>query len=247
MELKYIITGTGRCGTVYVARLLTSVEVYCGHETIFDFEGLSGAKKRLCGEAEMKLSFTSSLNYDSDQSSLVPVEWMSDISKIVADSSYMAAPFLNDDVLLTTKKIHVVRHPVDVINSFCNHINYFKEQYGTNEYENFIYSVLPELTHRMPQYDRAALFYVKWNEMIEVNKPDLFVNVEGCTNTVMEFVGVPTETPHFNDNTVNTYKYKRQGPDKFDFTQIESSEIKSTLLQMSKRYGYQITSNYLFL
>ena len=57
MNLKYLVTGTGRCGTVYMARILTSIGIPCGHETIFDYRGTRGARKRLFGEEQLRLSF----------------------------------------------------------------------------------------------------------------------------------------------------------------------------------------------
>ena len=50
MNLKYIIASTGRSGTVYMARLLTSVGVPCGHESIFTWQGIEKAKKILDGQ-----------------------------------------------------------------------------------------------------------------------------------------------------------------------------------------------------
>jgi hypothetical protein len=32
MGMRYLVVGTGRCGTVYMAKLLSSVGVPCGHE-----------------------------------------------------------------------------------------------------------------------------------------------------------------------------------------------------------------------
>jgi hypothetical protein len=45
--LEYLITGTGRCGTGYAARLLSSVGVPCGHEAIFRLDGLEKAVARV--------------------------------------------------------------------------------------------------------------------------------------------------------------------------------------------------------
>ena len=34
-KLDFLVTGTGRCGTVYMAELLTSLGIPCGHESLF--------------------------------------------------------------------------------------------------------------------------------------------------------------------------------------------------------------------
>lgn len=36
MALKYIVTGTGRCGTNYLAKLLSSAGISCGRESVFN-------------------------------------------------------------------------------------------------------------------------------------------------------------------------------------------------------------------
>jgi len=40
----------------YMAKLLSSVEIPCGHETIFSIDGLDGARQRLSGEKTLGLS-----------------------------------------------------------------------------------------------------------------------------------------------------------------------------------------------
>lgn len=37
--LKYLITGTGRCGTGYMAQVFKSAGVPCGHEAVFSYDG----------------------------------------------------------------------------------------------------------------------------------------------------------------------------------------------------------------
>ena len=44
MKLKYLVTGTGRSGTVYMARLLTSLGIPCSHEMIFDYRGFGDSE-----------------------------------------------------------------------------------------------------------------------------------------------------------------------------------------------------------
>ena len=38
---KFVIIGTGRSGTTYIAELLTECGIPCGHETIFDYRGIT--------------------------------------------------------------------------------------------------------------------------------------------------------------------------------------------------------------
>lgn len=230
MDLKYLITGTGRCGTVFLARVLTSLGIACGHESIFDWKGLSSAKKRLNGEEPIELSYASKMKFENNQWIEIP-QWI-DKNNIEADASYMAVPFLREDILHDTKIIHVVRHPVKVINSFCNYINYFSSEKPTNSYENFIYKNLPELTNTMPVYDRGALFYIKWNKMI---KSDFFYKIEDNTQKLLDFLGKTGN--HFSDTTINTYK---KSVDKFTLNQIKDKNILDELIELSKEYGYRL-------
>lgn len=64
MNIKYVVTGTGRCGTGYAARLLSSAGVPCGHEALY---GLSGPDFQAAEATD---------------------------PGIAADSSWLAAPFL---------------------------------------------------------------------------------------------------------------------------------------------------------
>ncbi|MDM4722757.1 hypothetical protein QTQ03_25325 [Micromonospora sp. WMMA1363] len=37
MSMRFVVTGSGRCGTTYLSRLLTVAGIPCGHESVFDF------------------------------------------------------------------------------------------------------------------------------------------------------------------------------------------------------------------
>ena len=103
MKLKYIVTGTGRCGTLYMANFLTSIDIACGHESVFMTEGSEKAKKIINGEIPPENSEISAniiLKKNQEQ---------------IADSSYMAAPFLRK---FNAKVIHIIRNPFEVVNSY---------------------------------------------------------------------------------------------------------------------------------
>ena len=245
MNLKYLVTGTGRCGTVYMARFLTSVGILCGHETVFDYCGIRGAKRRLSGEDDLRLSIVSSLGFDTDKNEHVP-QWHPDVKNIVADSSYMAAPYLAEELLKETKVIHVVRNPIKVINSFCNNIYYFRNGESVwkenQTYENFIYKFLPELKIDMPQYDRASLYYVRWNEMIERSNPDFFFRVEDSPDGLLKFLGVADNVDYYKEKTANTFKSYNE--DVFDsLMKIQNRNIRLEVANMARRYGYNVLND----
>jgi len=235
VNLKYLITGTGRCGTVYLARFLTSLGIPCGHESIFDWQGMRGAEKRLLGEKKIELSFVSQARYNGKDFKDLD-DWI-DLKHIEAESSYMSAPFLGEEILRDIPIIHVVRNPIKVVNSFCNYINYFNSGIGTNSYEQFIYRHLPELKEDMPQYDRACLYYVLWNEMIEKNNV-FFHRIEDDKQSLLDFIGASGD--YFDDHSVNTLK-KIVNKKFLSPSQIENEDIQDRFVAMGTKYGYNMS------
>jgi len=156
MKLKYTITGTGRCGTLNIARNFTLAGIPCGHESIFDIGGIDTAKKRLNGEIKIHAS---GISTEFGNKSV----WF-DPLLIQADSSYMAAPFLEDEVLRDTIIIHLKRDPLKVISSFVKNLGYFKTL--DNPWEKFIYLHVPTILDFETPLERACEYYIKWNEMI---------------------------------------------------------------------------------
>lgn len=87
--LSLLVTGTGRCGTGYIANWLTSAGLRCGHEAIFMHRGMEAALKR----ASMFTQFR-------------------------ADASWMAAPYLGHEYLAGVPVVHAIRHPARVVASW---------------------------------------------------------------------------------------------------------------------------------
>jgi len=240
MQLEYLITGTGRCGTVYLARCLTDWGIPCGHETVFDYQGLRGALRRLKGEIPLALSNASKMCWTPEN--VTQLGDYVDVRTLRADSSYMAAIDLNAEILKDTKVIHVVRHPAKVIHSFVNHIDYFKSQESPNTYEQFIYRNMPRLAQEMPAYDKASLFYVLWNELIEPHR-DIFVRIEESLEPLKQFLGVTGVD--YPDKTVNTFRKPVQGH--FDIMDITDRTVRDLLVAKGESYGYNMTSKYLLI
>jgi len=227
-QLKYIVTGTGRCGTLYAANLLTSIGIPCSHEAIFTNQGLTESIKILSQKKKIENSLIS-----KEQIIVKKNE------AIIADSSYMAAPFLSK--FQSQNKIHIVRHPKKVVKSFIA-FGYFSSEEPQNHshnpyhlgYEQFIYKHLPELSQKMPTLDRACLFYVLWNRMIEefAGHPYRIEDESERLQTDLrpEFNGLPYD----NSNCNSLHKdVPWEG-------EIESSQIRSELFEMAKRYGYDM-------
>ena len=225
MELKYLVTGTGRCGTLFFANLLTSMGLPCTHEAVFTNGALEKARRVLSGEVPHESS-------EISRGSL-----LAEGSVPVAESSYMAAPFLK---IVDAQVIHVVRDPVKVVSSFIG-FEYFLDREPTHlphnsehiKYEEFIYSFLPELREDMPQLDRACLYYVRWNRMIEKSgKVSLFHRIEDDPEKVKEFFGFEGEC--YSNALCNSFGRSIGLPS----LKVESLQIRDELAEMSERYGY---------
>jgi len=230
MSLKYIVTGTGRCGTMFMSKFLTSANINCGHELIFNNDGLEKARTN--------------------------IEIYNDLE---ADASYMAAPYLSTDLLCNSKIIHIVREPMEVINSFIVAFCYFlshrpscKQIEGEWTYEyppgadpefkfmKFMYSHIPALHHEvLTPVERAALYYVEWNKMIEEKckgRDFLFYPIENDISKVCDFIGVKKSLELYCDKNTNKAEYDKR----YVLQSVPSGYIRDELINIGKRYGYSM-------
>ena len=248
-KLDFLVTGTGRCGTVYMAELLTSLGIPCGHESFFQMP--EGSKEVNQVERKFEKIITKKIQPQLSKVSMQPsrdVEgealrrhpaWVEE-SKIVADSSYFSAPFLNHNLLKNTKIIHVVRNPLNVISSFLKDFNYFqKDSAPTKDNaidapQQFIYKNLPALSNKLSPIDRGAVYYIQWNRMIEKsNKIDLFVQVEKSPEILMNFLN--TENKSYYRNTNRNSRKRKDIRIKLDDFQ---PDIRKELIEIGTQYGY---------
>jgi len=132
--LDLVVTGTGRCGTGFASRWLTSAGIPCGHEQFYYFRGLPAAMERLRLQAP----------------------------ELVAEASWMAAPFLDSAPLAGAAIIHLVRHPRGVIES-----NLRAPTSRAPAYWKFLVEHCPEADARETVQDRAAAKWIYWNRRIE--------------------------------------------------------------------------------
>jgi hypothetical protein len=241
-NLKLIVTGTGRCGTVFLSKFLTSIGVPCCHEGVFNtdpeekiIERINDSSKRTLSDCSLTSSF-----FDQDKK-----EWL-DVLGSVADSSYMAAPYLNHSLVRDIPLIHVIRNPIDVISSFILDFNYFSDEMSIDdEYQNFIYQTVPELKHIAHQIDRAFWFYYSWNKIIEdacQNRNYMRINIENFDkNKVYDFVGGDKNliNSSFNDIKSNTNNSRESGIPLENF----GGFFKDLVFDKAKQYGYKMNIN----
>jgi len=233
-KIKIIITGTGRCGTLYISKLLSFCNIFCGHETIFDNSSWNQILQRIYGNEELKLSKVAKKHYG---------DYLKD-NIIVGDSSYMAMPYLDMNVFNDCFFIHVIRNPINVINSLCHNMNYFYDEPYSNldefnrKYLNFIYKHVPEIKKYKNPYERAACFYLYWNDQIEKklkNKNKIKIKIEevGIKKDLENFLNftIPKEFSMLDNNI-------RENINKFNIKYIKNKKIKEDIISFCEKHEY---------
>jgi hypothetical protein len=221
-KLKYLVTGTGRCGTMYIAQALSSVGVPCSHEAIFTFGGIEYALLKLAGGHLENSAVASDYGI-----------WLLNPQHIEAEASFMAAPFLNHPCLSETKIIHIVRHPLKVISSFLEAFDYFqKEKPEADPYQNFIYSHVSELSSLPDPISRACFFYQRWNEMIEMSSFPIH-RVEDSIEPILDKIGVSSKKV-LENRRANTRSNTHKSYGVEDIPKAAREQLK----KFAARYGY---------
>ena len=211
--LKFIVTGTGRSGTLYMAKVLTALGIPCGHESVFNCSLETSVLKRYYDQNYRTLSGISMLNEISKvrnipiphliedvtkndllskfiEKNALEGTWL-DPSKIIADSSYMAMPYLSHECIKSVPVIHIIRNPFAVISSFVLDFKYFADEH--DEYQTWIYEQLPSIKDYKNAVDRACAYYIEWNLRIEeqcLNRPYIRINVQNTLkDNFFNFIG----------------------------------------------------------
>lgn len=247
-NLKFLVTGTGRCGTVYLAKFLTSIGVPCCHEGVFNYDS-EDVVKRIENSKIRNLS-KCSMDMAMLQHNQEPNLWV-DPKKTVADSSYLAVPYLNYPLMKNIPIIHVVRNPIDVISSFVLDLGYFSEITPHNDrnnnygevYEKIIWNTIPEIAFAQTQLERACWYYHEWNRIIEdagKSRKYLRINIEDFDKTALcDFVGGKKDLiqSSFDDKKANTNKNRNF---KVSINDIPSGFFKQLIIKKAKDYGYEL-------
>ena len=240
IHLDYLVVGTGRCGSVYMARLLSSLGITCGHESVFGTGGLEYARYFL-QTGDLQTSPVSRLDIRTSQAH---ENWF-EVTRMRAESSWMAAPFLDHPCASSAALLHLVRHPLDVIRSYARDVGMFRE--GADNpfapFRDFALAHLPGIAQGRSELERTCLFWIGWNERIARHardRPYLLHAVEhGVTTELLDFLGLP---PHaraaaFADDRINSWR--RDGEDDvLLLDDIPRGETRDRLVEVAARLGY---------
>lgn len=237
--MKFLVAGTGRCGTVFMSKWLTSVGIPCGHEAVFNLANKELILSRLSGETSPTRS---SCSMREDRHLLPNYKKQ----ELVADATYMAVPYLNWPEVKKLSLIHVVRHPLKVISSFVFDMNYFKQQernkFNVEGWEQWIYQQCPELLEVKNPIERAALYYILWNRRIEQCRRDrqyIFHRIESEFSPMMYvFLGVkkPPKEQEYRNQRANSFR-RKQG-NFLGMGDIPEGEVKRDLCEIMDDYNY---------
>lgn len=203
-------TGTGRCGTGYFARVLSSVGVQCSHEGVFGPDSHEQTMERIATRIDPANTWWG---------------WE-------AESSWLAAPYLGLPELEGVTVVHLVRHPKKVIDSQMR-IRAFEGKHP--RFHEWQMRHLPEL-EGLPPLHQAALFYVRWNQMIEPHA-DIRWQIEGGILRLLDMLDIDWHDKEiYQDRRHNS----RAGWGQSDVDLDGLPEpLRSDLQEITTRYGYQ--------
>ncbi len=239
IDLDYLVVGTGRCGSVYMARLLTSLGKTCGHESLFAAFGVVYAMELM----KKNLVETSGVS-KQDMLNGEPIEKWFDGSAYCAESSWMAAPFIDHHCVKNAALIHNVRNPLLVVSSYVKDLRQFSEKPGNFAiFVEFIRLHAPEILEAPSEIERACLFWVKWNQLIldkakQTGKRYLLARVEdGPSTELLDFLQVSPalRDKAFSNTRINSWKRREAD---LTLSDIPEGRIKNSFVKMAARLGY---------
>ena len=207
--MKYLISGAGRCGTGYIAKVLTSAGVKCTHERVFTPEGLSPALERIALRRE-------NLWWG----------WQ-------GESSWLAAPFvegLRDSLII----VHLVRNPKDVIDSLLRMAFYTHLVYKS--YFDFARKHFPELDQYHSLEEKAACWYLNLNMAVEPYA-HIFHRVEDDVRLLLNKLHIDYEGKELFSNIRYNHREGPCSSD-VDLNALPQA-LRRRLKRMSIRYGYE--------
>ena len=222
-----------------MARLLTSLGIMCGHESIFQKDGLEFSLIRLQNKKERNLSDTSRVAIRDIQNKIIYEKeiWFKKEEQI-AESSYMSAPFLDIKELNDCKIIHVVRDPIKVISSTYFDVNFFEDP-EQKEYVKFVLKYIPEIEKIKDKLEKTVAYYIAWNRLIEEklkNREHLFVNIERMpSEKLFKFLEIPYTNNYFKDRKINNWNKRDKD---LTLNDIPEGQTKKDLIKIIEDYNY---------
>ena len=228
-KLKFVVTGTGRSGSVYASRLFSAAGLKCGHEDVFtEKPGLwDKAAPRKGGVARLKEPF-----------GRVKQEHYRANTDFDGDSSWMAAPRLArfDGLALLQ-----LRHPVPVIRSFMG-IRFFSEPHKTQRrYAAAHFEMTGD------DMVDAMRWWVYWNELADEHA-DLTYRLEDFGSDLLAEIlqTLSVEDPEAKaaaaleacSNRANSSQSRGTTPGKVGWGDLPEGRAKDAIREAAEKWGY---------
>jgi len=212
--LKFVVVGTGRCGTGLLSKMFNDAGVACGHENIIYSHD----------ENVNMLNFKHNKQY-------------------CAESSWAAAPFLAADWFdKDIKIIHLVRHPMEVIRSFYE-INFFSAEREQKPLNKLVYLHTDIKPDNLDRLVSSVEHYFQWNRIIEqqldvIDNPSKLIRLDNLKSEVKElnqFLGINLS---YTSDKVNQKTSEKSSEHTFDRERVKSIILND--FSSYNFYGYEI-------
>ncbi len=162
MATRFVITGCGRSGTGYLAKLLEGLGCPCGHEALFNPARLGWTDSSLMARVSYKVNRPL-----GGRAFLTPEEFWPHRDEfwpeqIPGESSWLAVPYLAC-LPPGTIVLHQVRDPIPVVRSLVRTKLF---QRPRSPYTVFAEEFCEALRHGSP-LERSIHYWLEWNRMAE--------------------------------------------------------------------------------
>lgn len=212
--LEILVTGTGRCGTGFIAKLLTSAGCRCTHEQVFNPMGWGNALEQMRLMEER-------------------AEW-----GWTADASWCGSVYLDRPELDGVTIVHLVRHPKKVLDSFLREYKANHPYY--NAHYHWLTKRLPEMqTYKTPE-GKAACKVLRLNELIDAHA-NVFHRIEDDPRELLDKLGIDWQDKElFNNPEHNAHPGRAES----DVTIADlPEELQGPMEEMGVLYGYEWTGD----
>ena len=224
MRRSILIVGHPRCGSGYMSKLVSCFGLDVGHEKGTCVDGISNWAFAVEHEPELKG---------------IP-EW-------ARGGCDWRESFVDFDFC-----IHHLRNPIDALPSICVNEICFVNDKPADQWEfkssflfrqAYIYRWLGKaIDLAMNLLEVAIQSFLYWNEVIELQQPDLVVRVEDGESLVREFLmdkGLIHDPP---EGLYDNKKYNSRGNSRYDLSLSNYASVRPKLLRdlhtFCVRYGY---------
>ncbi len=238
MNLEYVVVGTARNGSVHMARLLSSMGVMCGHESLFSVYGVVWAMQLM----ESKQPVTSPVSTFEVLAQSQNPEWFV-AEQMRAESSWMAVPYLDHKCLRNVSVVHSVRNPLKVISSLVSDAHVFaddpKHLWVFQEFAELHAPVL----RLLDEVERACYHWTRWHQMIldkcSVKALPYYLHrlEDGPTAGLLDFLKLPQSRIEGAFSNLSTNTWKLRDAD-LTLADIPAGHVKKRFIELAAQLGY---------